>query len=365
MFSLLFLVASASASSLLSSQWTQFKADHTKVYSSPAEEATRLRIFAENVAKMEVHNKQGLSWSQGINQFTDLTKEEFVSTYSSGRLPTRMPRAPVNYQGMQAKLADLPESVDWRDQGVITEVANQGACGSCWAFASSHVMASYAKINNMTHDLIDLSPQHLTACTPNPLKCGGSGGCMGSIEPLAYTYASLFGIATEEQYPYASGSGQNDDHCDWDATTMDAAVMTMGFETLAHNDAVAAMSHLANKGPLSASVAASDWSSYRGGVFDGCDYSGNMVVNHAVTLLGYGTDAAEGDFWLVKNSWGPTWGEDGYIRLKRQSTTQCATDSSPLDGSACQDGGVESVEVCGTCAVVSDNSYPIGVTFMN
>merc|ERR1711956_192312 len=72
-----------------------------------------------------------------------------------------------------------------------------------------------------------------------------------------------------------------------------------------------------------------------GGVFDGCDYNGNMVVNHAVTLVGYGTDAAEGDFWLVKNSWGSSWGEGGYIRLRRQSTTQCAIDSSPLDGSGC------------------------------
>merc|ERR1712137_1132811 len=87
----------------------------------------------------------------------------------------------------------------------------------------------------------------------------------------------------------------------------------MGFETLPHNDAAALMNHLATNGPLSASVAASDWSSYHGGVFDGCDYNGNMVVNHAVTLIGYGTDPAEGDFWLVKNSWGTSWGEGGYI----------------------------------------------------
>merc|ERR1712110_738401 len=239
-------VAAASASTLLQAQWSKFKADHAKVYSSPAEEALRLSIFAKNVAKIN---------------------EQFVSTYASGKIASRAPRKPVNYDNMQAKIADLPESVDWRDKGVVTMVRNQGACGSCWAFASSSVLGSYAKINNMTHDLIELSPQHLVSCVPNPLKCGGTGGCMGSIEPLAYTYASLFGIVTEDDYPYASGSGGNDDVCEFDATTTDATVMTMGFETLPHNDAAALMNHLATQGPLSASVAASDWSSYHGGVF--------------------------------------------------------------------------------------------------
>merc|ERR1711970_993384 len=152
-------IAAASASTLLQAQWSQFKADHAKVYSSPAEEALRLSIFAQNVAKIEEQNRSGQSWKSGINQFTDLTKEEFVSTYASGKIASRAPRKPVNYDNLQAKIADLPESVDWRDQGVVTMVRNQGACGSCWAFASASVLGSYAKINNMTHDLIELSPQ--------------------------------------------------------------------------------------------------------------------------------------------------------------------------------------------------------------
>ena len=115
----------------------------------------------------------------------------------------------------------------------------------------------------------DIYTQYLAhcSCAPNPLQCGGTGGCSGSIEPLAYTYASLFGIVTEAEYPYESDFGQNDDICRFDATQTDVSVMTMGWQTLPHNDMLAVMDHLANKGPLSASVAASDWGLYFGGMY--------------------------------------------------------------------------------------------------
>jgi len=193
----------------------------------------------------------------------------------------------------------------------------------------------------------------------------------GSIEPLAFSYVALFGAITEDDYPYESGHGANDDICKFDARTTEASVMVMGWETLPHNDMLSVMDHLANKGPLSASVAASDWGLYFGGVFDGCDYDSDIVVNHAVLLVGYGTDPTDGDYWLIKNSWGPSWGDimsdgdnGGYIKLRRRSEPMCGTDFSPLDGSGCVDSGVDSVHVCGTCAVLSDNSYPIGTHFL-
>jgi len=361
------------ASSALSldtrSEFESFKKAHGKVYANLQEEAIRFKHFQDNLAKIEKHNSEGHSWRMGVTKFADMSKEEFVSHYASGRLNTlslvnnnastkSLPRRDI-------RIEDLPAEVDWREQGVITSVRDQGRCGSCWAFAATSAMASYAKINDMDHDLIELSPQHMVSCAPNPLKCGGTGGCSGSIEPLAYVYASLFGVVTEEDYPYESDFGQNDDVCKFDARQTDSTVMTMGWETLPHNDMLAVMDHLANKGPVSASVAASDWGFYSGGVFDGCDYESDIVVNHAVLLLGYGTDATDGDYWLVKNSWGTGWGtEQGYIKLRRRAETMCGTDYHPLDGSGCVDDGVETVHVCGTCAVLSDNSYPIGVHFM-
>jgi len=361
------------ASSALSldpkSEFESFKKAHGKVYKSLQEEEMRFKHFQDNLVKIEKHNSEGHSWKMGVTKFADLSKEEFVSSYASGRLNTlSLANNNVSTKSLprrDIRIEDLPAEVDWRDQGVITGVRDQGMCGSCWAFAATSAMASYAKINDMDHDLIELSPQHMVSCAPNPLKCGGTGGCSGSIEPLAYVYASLFGVVTEEDYPYESDFGQNDDVCKFDARQTDATVMTMGWETLPHNDMLAVMDHLANKGPLSASVAASDWGLYFGGVFDGCDYDSDIVVNHAVLLLGYGTDATDGDYWLVKNSWGTGWGTDqGYIKLRRRSETMCGTDYHPLDGSGCVDSGVESVHVCGTCAVLSDNSYPIGVHFM-
>lgn len=351
------------------SEFESFKKAHGKVYKSLQEEEMRFKHFQDNLVKIEKHNSEGHSWKMGVTKFADLSKEEFVSSYASGRLNTlSLANNNVSTKSLprrDIRIEDLPAEVDWRDQGVITGVRDQGMCGSCWAFAATSAMASYAKINDMDHDLIELSPQHMVSCAPNPLKCGGTGGCSGSIEPLAYVYASLFGVVTEEDYPYESDFGQNDDVCKFDARQTDATVMTMGWETLPHNDMLAVMDHLANKGPLSASVAASDWGLYFGGVFDGCDYDSDIVVNHAVLLLGYGTDATDGDYWLVKNSWGTGWGTDqGYIKLRRRSETMCGTDYHPLDGSGCVDSGVESVHVCGTCAVLSDNSYPIGVHFM-
>ena len=108
-----------------------------------------------------------------------------------------------------------------------------------------------------------------SSCAPNPLKCGGTGGCYGSVESLAYTYASLFGLVTEEEYPYENYWGaDNETVCTFNGTETDVSVMTMGWETLPHNDMLAMMDHLANKGPLSVGVDASNWQLYTGGMFE-------------------------------------------------------------------------------------------------
>merc|ERR1712154_690352 len=149
--------------------------------------------------------------------------------------------------------------------------------------------------------------------------------------------------------------------CMYDFMNTAPVVGITGYNTLAPNDQDAVMAHLAEHGPLAVAVYASGWGGYGGGVYTGCSFDHNIALNHAVQLVGYGTDEAEGDYWIVRNSWGPNWGEGGYIRLQRQATAQCGTDSTPMDGTACVGGpGNDEQHVCGQCGVLFDVSYPLG-----
>ena len=124
--------------------------------------------------------------------------------------------------------------------------------------------------------------------------------------------------------------------------------------------------NVATRGPLTVNVDASHWHDYETGVFNGCDYDKNIDVNHVVVLQGYGTDPQYGDYWLIRNSWGTVYGEDGYIRLKRESDAevQCGVDQTPLDGTACQ-GQNFNQTVCGQCAILLDSAYPLNARVIN
>merc|ERR1712168_45581 len=340
-------------------QFVQFTQQYGKTYRTRTETSMRASIFQKNLKKIEEHNKSGSSWKMGVNEFTDMTEAEFQAIYTGGykRLPGN---GLGNVGSVKAKAAkDLPASVDWRNNNTISAVKNQGHCGSCWAFCTAEMIESYAAI--ATGNLLELSTQQVTSCTPNPLSCGGTGGCSGSIPQLGYTYLQLFGHVTEEAYPYVSGSNGDTGDCMYDLENATPVIGITGYNTLPSNDQEAVMTHLAEVGPLAVTVDASSWGLYSSGVFDGCSFDSNIQLNHAVQLVGYGTDASEGDYWIVRNSWGDHYGENGYIRLKRQSTAQCGTDSTPMAGTACEGGpGSDEQHVCGQCGVLFDTSYPLG-----
>jgi len=357
LLSVLAAVALAGQADYAKLQFAQFKEQYGKVYKTRTEHQMRFDIFQANLKKIEEHNKSGASWKKGINQFSDLTEAEFQAMYLGGY--KRLPTPAGNFTTVSKPAKDLPAEVDWRKQGVVTDVKNQGQCGSCWAFCTTEMIESYAGI--ATGSTPELSSQQVTSCTPNPLSCGGTGGCMGSIAQLGYTYIQLFGHVTEEDYPYTSGTTTETGDCMYDFMNTAPVIGITGYNVLPSNDQDAVLTHLAEVGPLAVSVYASGWGSYSSGVYDGCDFDANIAMNHAVQLVGYGTDASEGDYWIVRNSWGSRWGEDGYIRLQRQSTAQCGTDSTPMDGSACVGGpGNDEQHVCGQCGILFDSSYPLG-----
>jgi len=345
----------SSSQKLVQKEFAAFKEKYGKTYESYDEEVTRFEIFKYNFNDVLKQNRMMRSYTVGVTQFSDLTHQEFKDLYLGYKNPSKIHSLNRNTaEDVSYSSKDLPESVDWRESGAISKVKNQGGCGSCWAFATTEMIESYVQISSK--NMVELSTQQVTSCTPNPVNCGGHGGCQGSIAQLGFNYIQLFGHATEESWPYVSGSNGDTGSCDFDMENTTPVVTLRGYDTLPANNQDAVMDHLANVGPLAINVDASLWHTYTGGIFDGCDFNEDIQINHVVQLVGYTADA-----WLVRNSWSDAWGEDGYIRLAKQAEPGCGTDSTPLSGTGCAGGPGNDVQhVCGQCGMLFDASYPLG-----
>jgi len=270
------------------------------------------------------------------------------------RQSSRVPQIPPKQQFGSIEELGFPKKVDWREKGIITAVKDQGDCGSCWAFGTAEQVESYFAL--ATGHLYDLSIQQILDCTPNPKQCGGQGGCAGGTPEIAFAQINVTGgLASEWTYPYTSHGGANE-KCFYDALTPPIANVS-SFVKLPTNDYIAVIAALANTGPLVISVDANGWQHYESGVFSGCNQT-NPDLDHSVQLVGYGTDDTYGGYWLVRNSWTPLWGDDGYIKINRPDNQTCGTDLHPLDGSGCA-GGPATQEVCGSCGILFDTCYPI------
>lgn len=366
-FTLLLLAVAACAKKvtwkdLMSREYTfeEYMHSHSKTYAGEKERAMRRVIFEQNLLKIRHHNKQNLSWKMGVNQFTDMKQDE-LDSYNG----LKMNRPAYDLKQTKGSLpfelkevSELPTDVDWRENGVVTPTKDQGACGSCWTFAAAETIESHLALS--TGVLVELSEQELVSCMPNPKQCGGTGGCYGATSELAFEYVQNNGMPSEWTYSYTSHDG-TEPKC-INATKPMANIG--GYVRLEENQYKDLMNAIAQVGPLAISVDAGAWSTYESGVFDGCNTT-NPDINHAVQLVGYGTDNELGDYWLVRNSWTPTWGEGGFIRVKRRSDedNHCGTDITPFDGTACK-GDPDTVKVCGTCGILFDSSYPTGVTLV-
>lgn len=327
-----------------------------KQYSNTREYKMRREIFENNLNNIIAHNKDSSkTWKEEINHLADWTEEEFgrIKGYNKRMaMKTKSERKRVPHKTIN-KLSDLPDSVDWRTQGVVTPVKDQGHCGSCWSFAAAETIESHWALAK--DQLWELSEQQILDCTSNPNHCGGSGGCEGGTAEVAFaSVISAGGISTEWTYPYQSHAGNDFPKCGL-LSNFTPSVKISSYVVLPENEYLPLLTAAA-AGPVAISVDASTWRFYASGVYNGCNQT-NPDLDHAVQLVGYGTENGS-DFWLVRNSWTPAWGEAGYIKLLRTSEVQCGTDLTPADGSGC-DGGPATVNVCGTCGILYDTTYPV------
>jgi cathepsin L len=380
------LVGSTYNRSIIEHSFTAFVGEHGRNYviGSPEYEL-RMALFDARVAQVRLHNSNSQKrWVAATNHFADHTEEELARLHGwrglhrSDNMQQRSARQNVL---LSQASSVLPEEKIWTDLPIIArESTDQGQCGSCWAVATATVLTAGAQIHGLSHNF---SAQDILDCVPNPNHCGGSGGCDGSTVELAMNWIMEFGVKNMAESPYLG----IDQTC---ASSAAKVVSTLaapqsledmtkvgfhgpisqqsiglnlglrGWEHLPENSYMPLLKAVAMTGPVAVSVSATNgWFMYWQGIFDTC--SRDAEINHAVTLIGYGKDAESGDkYWLVKNSWGAAWGEQGNIRLLRSDSDEehCGTDYNPKEGTGCN-GGPPQVRVCGMCGILYDAVVPV------
>ncbi|CAH1391323.1 unnamed protein product [Nezara viridula] len=310
---LVLLTLLVAAYGLSSRFWHSFKLAHGKIYKSIAEERFRKNVYVENKMKIDEHNKryeQGLvSYKLSMNHFGDLTNEEF--RLMMNRLDVRKPQLSF-FTYFETKNITLPESVDWRERGAVTPVKDQGKCGACWSFSSTGALEAQHFLK--TGRLIPLSEQNLIDCSEEY----GNDGCDGGLMDFAFQYVvDNNGIDTENSYPYEGPVAD----CRYNTTSVGTSAT--GYVIIPEGDERALEEAVATIGPISAGVDASHTSFqfYSGGLYH--EKYCTQSVDHAVLVVGYGTDEKGQEYWIIKNSWNATWGEGGYIRLARNQGNHC------------------------------------------
>ncbi|KFO96671.1 Cathepsin S, partial [Calypte anna] len=277
-------------------------------------EGARRATWEKNLRLVTLHNLEkslGLhSYELGMNHLADmvalLTGLQVAAQRKVGTSPSRW-----------HSRDQLPERMDWREQGCVTEVKNQGSCGSCWAFSA--VGALEAQVKLKTGKLVALSAQNLIDCS----STYGNQGCSGGFMTNAFQYIiDNQGIDSEESYPYTAQNGT----CEYNPSAR--AATCSRYVELPFADEQALQEAVATVGPISVAIDATQptFFLYRSGVYD--DPRCSQEVNHGVLVVGYGT-LEDKEYWLVKNSWGVHFGDEGYIRMARNHHNHCGIASYP------------------------------------
>merc|ERR1712070_113242 len=322
--------------------FSQFKADFNKLYATEAELLQRFEMFTKNVNFINNFNEKeaaNAGYTMGINQFTDWTTEEFSAylTYNAS--------AKRHDNIVLLDETNLEDSVDWVAKGAVTPVKNQAQCGSCWAFSTTGstegALAIAAGLGE--NSLVSLSEQELVDCAGSY----GNQGCNGGLMDDGFKFIEAHGDSTEDDYSYTAATGTCKSSKETSASGVKSGKIT-SFSDVTTDNCAQMMAAVA-KGPVSVAIEAdqSTFQHYSSGILSA---SCGTQLDHGVLVVGYGEDSGT-QYWKVKNSWGTTWGDQGYIRM----TKSCSSTGAP--SRKLLGGGKPGAD--GECGILKQPSYPV------
>lgn len=292
---------------ILKQEWTTWKIQMDKVYMSHDEEMYRFDIWKSNYEMILNHNKQNNSYTLGLNKFSDLTLDEFRNKLGLKQIKD-LPKDICEKIQVDTS-QQVPKSIDWRKKGVVNAIKDQFWCGSCWAFSAASSIESAWAIRN--HTLLDLSEQQLVDCS----KREHNVGCYGGLVDNAFNYTiRAKGLCISKNYPYIAF----DEKCIADKCTHVVTISKchdLWTDNASTTEEV--MGVTLTQQPISVAVYAGNslWMNYKSGIIDNAE-CGNQD-DHAVVIVGYNTTGNGQDYWIVRNSWGKSWGLDGYVYVAK------------------------------------------------
>ena len=299
---------------LIFQQFQKFIKKFNKKYDSINEFLARYEVFRQNV--MSTFKDEKASYRTGITKFSDLTKQEFTKTYLNLNYDAM---AIANFEPTIVKESNAsPDSFDWRSQGRVSPVKDQGSCGSCWAFSTVANLEGLYFAKKLV--MKTFSEQMLVDCDTS------DSGCNGGLMQYAFNWLkSNGGIMTDTDYPHkgVKQSCQKDSSKYADFKVTGYKKLGSSWQTWSPVDEGQVKDFLYETGPLAVALNANPLQTYVSGILDlTSSQCPTSSINHAVTMVGYGYDSATGlDYWIVKNSWGKSWGEEGYFRIRRGNGT--------------------------------------------